>query len=194
VTANRILSTPAAWALLLVNVIIFAALNLSPGLADVFLLDPGRIMERPWSLFTVFFSHELLIHIALNMFLLLVFGTRLEKAADARVLFSVYVLCGFLGSLTIPAYASVIGYAGGPIAGASASAFGVAAACAALQPDAVVLKSKAKHWIVALFIVNALLTVQNPHVSVGGPAHAVGIAAGAVFGYALRKKSGGRTV
>jgi membrane associated rhomboid family serine protease len=145
-------------------------------------------------LFTVFFSHELLIHIALNMFLLLVFGTRLEKAADARVLFSVYVLCGFLGSLTIPAYASVIGYAGGPIAGASASAFGVAAACAALQPDAVVLKSKAKHWIVALFIVNALLTVQNPHVSVGGPAHAVGIAAGAVFGYALRKKSGGRTV
>ena len=112
------------------------------------------------------FSHELLIHIALNMFLLLVFGTRLEKAADARVLFSVYVLCGFLGSLTIPAYASVIGYAGGPIAGALHLP-GVAAACAALQPDAAVLKSKAKHWIVALFIVNALLTVQNPHVSVG---------------------------
>jgi len=51
------------------------------------------------------------------------------------------------------------------------------------------LKSKAVHWVAALFAVNALLTAQNPQISVGGPAHAVGLALGLLFGYALRRKS-----
>jgi membrane associated rhomboid family serine protease len=54
----------------------------------------------------------------------------------------------------------------------------------------VVLKSKAIHRVAALFVVNALLTIQNPQVSVGGPAHAVGIALGLLIGYVLRSKYG----
>lgn len=180
--------SPATWTLLLINIIVFVALNVSPGLAGVFLLDPDLVAEKPWSLLTVFFSHELLVHILLNMLLLFIFGTRLEKETNGRILHSVYVLCGFLGSLSILAYVASIGYEGGPIAGASAAAFGVVAAFAALQPDALVLKSKAIHWVIALFVVNVLLTVQNPQVSVGGPAHALGIIVGLVFGYLLRKK------
>lgn len=185
---DQFLNTPATGTLVLVNIIIFAALKVSPGLVDVLLLEPALIQVRPWSVITVFFSHELLIHLVLNMFLLFVFGNRLEKAAGARILLSVYGVCGLMGSLSVLAYAAFIGYGGGPIAGASAAAFGVAAAYGARQPDAVVLKSKAKHWIAALFVVNALLTVQNPQVSVGGPAHAVGIILGTVFGFSLRKK------
>lgn len=181
---------PATWTLLLVNIILFLALNVSPGLVDVFLLDPSVVTERPWTLVTVFFSHELLVHILLNMLLLFVFGTRLEARASAGVLTGVYVLCGFLGSLSILSYASALGYSGGPVAGASASAFGVVAAYGALQPNALVLKSKSIHWVIALFIVNALLTIQNPQVSVGGPAHAVGIIVGWVCGYLLRRKYG----
>jgi membrane associated rhomboid family serine protease len=92
-------SNPATWILLLLNIIIFIALNVSPGLASVFLLDPSLVPERPWSLFTVFFSHELFIHILLNMLLLVVFGTLLEREANSRVLLGVYGLCGFIGSL-----------------------------------------------------------------------------------------------
>lgn len=180
-------NSPATWVLVLINVAIFAALNLAPSIADVVLLDPNSILERPWSLFTVFFSHQLWIHILLNMLLLVVFGMGLEKETNAGVLFGVYTLCGFLGSLSIPVFARIVGYSAGPVAGASASAFGVAAAYAALRPEAVVLKSKAKHWVVALFVVNALLTLQNPKVSVGGPAHALGLAVGFALGYALRK-------
>jgi len=187
---SNLRNSTATWALMLANIIIFAAINLSPVLADMFLLNPSLIAERPWSLFTVFFSHELFIHILLNMLLLFVFGTRLERETNYSVILGVYVLCGFAGSLSTIGYASAIGYQGGPIAGASASAFGVTAAYAALRPDAVVLKSKAIHWVAALFVVNALLTIQNPQVSVGGPAHAVGIALGLLIGYVLRRKYG----
>ena len=47
------------------------------------------------------------------------------------------------------------------MAGASASAFGIATAYAALRPDPMVLKSKAVHWVAALFGVNALLTART---------------------------------
>ncbi|NMB01061.1 MAG: rhomboid family intramembrane serine protease [Firmicutes bacterium] len=180
-------SSPATGTLLLVNIILFVALNVSPGSVGLFLLDPNMVAERPWTLVTVFFSHKRLVHILLNMLLLFVFGTRLEARASAKALFGVYVLSGFLGSLSILPYASAISYGGGPIAGASASAFGVVAAFGALRPNALVLKSKSIHWVIALFIVNVLLTIQNPQVSVGGPAHAVGIIVGLVYGYLLRQ-------
>ncbi|NLM39766.1 MAG: rhomboid family intramembrane serine protease [Firmicutes bacterium] len=187
--SEAIRNSPATFALLLVNVIVFAILTLSPDLAGVFLLDPSLVWEKPWTLVTVFFSHELPIHILLNMLLLVVFGTRLEKETHARVILGVYLLCGFIGSLSTVAYAAAIGYQGGLTAGASASAFGIAAAYAALKPDAVILKSKARNWVIALFVVNALLTVQNAQVSVGGAAHALGIIVGLAIGYAIRKRN-----
>ena len=187
---SNLWNSKATCIIILVNIAIFAALTVSPDLADIFLLNPDLIAERPWSLLTAFFSHELFIHILLNMLLLFIFGTRLENEANAGVLLGVYVLCGLVGSLSSVAYAAVIGYQGGPIAGASASAFGVAVAFAALKPDTVILKSKAVHWVAALFVVNALLTVQNPQVSVGGPAHAAGIVLGLAFAYALRRRQG----
>lgn len=175
--------------MILVNVIVFAALSVSPDLADLLLLNPSTLAEKPWSILTVFFSHELAIHLLLNALLLYVFGTRLEKETNPGVTLGVYILCGLAGSVSAILYSAAIGYQGEPMAGASASAFGIAAAYAALRPDAVVLKSKAVHWVAALFAVNALLTAQNPQISVGGPAHAVGLALGLLFGYALRRKS-----
>lgn len=180
----------ATWALVAINIIVFAAISIFPELAEVLLLNPGMLRERPLSLLTVFFSHEALVHILLNMLLLVVFGRRLERETNAQAVAGVYFACGLIGSLTILAYASAIGYQGGAIAGASASAFGIAAAYAGLNPNAVVMKSKAVHWVVALFVVNALLTIQNPQLSVGGPSHATGIAAGLALGYALRRKAG----
>ncbi|KLU39999.1 MAG: hypothetical protein AA931_08710 [Peptococcaceae bacterium 1109] len=180
----------ATWALVAINIIVFAAISIFPELAEVLLLNPGMLRERPLSLLTVFFSHEALVHILLNMLLLVVFGTRLERETNAQAVAGVYFACGLIGSVTILAYASAIGYQGGAIAGASASAFGIAAAYAGLNPNAVVMKSKAVHWVVALFVVNALLAIQNPQLSVGGPSHATGIAAGLALGYALRRKAG----
>lgn len=176
--------------LICINIIVFIALNAFPDLRDVFLLnaEPKIALEKPWTLITVFFSHELLIHILLNMFLVLVFGTELYKETNAKVVYIAYILCGFIGSLSVLVYASLIGYNGGLIAGASAASFGIVATYVMLQPNAIILKSKSKYWLIALFVVNAILTIQNPQVSVGGPAHAIGILVGLLIGWLLKKK------
>ena len=41
--------------------------------------------------------------------------------------------------------------------------------------------------MIAVFIVNAILTIQNPIVSVGGAAHATGIVVGLIYGYSYKK-------
>jgi len=177
--------------LILLNVLVFIGINAVPSLSEVFLLDPdlAMVLAKPWTLFTVFFAHQILIHIVLNMVVLFFFGKTLEKEASWKVLLSAYVLCGFVGSLSTLAYAAAIGYDGPLIAGASAAAFGVAATYAGLRPNAAILGSKAKHWVVALFVVNILLTIQNPQLSVGGPAHAIGILLGLGLGYFLKRRT-----
>lgn len=174
-----------------INIIIFIAINAFPNLRDVFLLNPDYniALEKPWTLLTVFISHEQLIHILLNMFLILVFGSELYKETNAKLLYFAYILCGFIGSLSIFIYAPLIEYNGGLIAGASAAAFGIAATYVMLQPNTEILKSKSKYWLIALFVVNAILTIQNPQVSVGGPAHAIGILVGLIIGWLLKKAS-----
>lgn len=178
----------AVLTLILINLGIYIALIINPDLSSLFLLEPNlnMVMSRPWTLLTVFFSHELHIHILLNMLLVLIFGTQLNRATNGMVVWGVYLLCGLIGSLVSLVYAPLIGYSGGPIAGASAAAFGIVATYVALEPNKIILKSKAKYWLIALFLVNAVLTIQNPQVSVGGPAHAIGIIEGFVFGYLLK--------
>lgn len=173
-----------------INIIVFMAINAFPNLRNVFLLNANLkiSLEKPWTLLTVFFSHELLIHILLNMFLVLIFGSELYKESNAKVVYFAYILCGFIGSLSVIIYASLTGYNGGLIAGASAAAFGIVATYVMLQPDTVILKSKSKYWLIALFVVNAILTIDNPQISVGGPAHAIGILVGLLFGWLLKKK------
>ena len=91
-------SNPTTLTLIFTNIIIFIALNTFSNLSGLFLLDPSinMVMNRPWTLLTVFFSHELHIHILLNMFLVLIFGTQLERETNAKVVFYVYLLSGFI--------------------------------------------------------------------------------------------------
>ncbi|RSK27599.1 rhomboid family intramembrane serine protease [Bacillus sp. HMF5848] len=186
------LRTPATLTLIVINILIFIALNVSSDLIDIFLLDPdlNNIMNRPWTLLTVFFSHEIHIHILLNLLLIFVFGTQLEMVTNKKMMFLTYILSGFIGNLAILAYAPLIGYSDGPIAGASAAAFGIVAVYGTIKPNNIILKSKSKYWVLALFIVNAILTIQNPEVSIGGPAHATGIVVGLFLGYWYKKRFG----
>lgn len=180
----------AVLALIFINLLIFVALYIFPNLSGYLLLnpEPSVVAERPWTLITVLFSHEILIHFLLNMFLVFVFGTQLSRETNAKIMYCVYILCGFLGSLTILAYAPLVKYDGDAIAGASAAAFGIVTAYAALQPNKSILKSKAIYWVIALFVFNAILTIRNPRISVGGPAHAIGIIAGLIIGFMLKRK------
>src|SRR5690554_2282011 len=111
---------PFTVAIIGINIVVFVALNIFSGLSDLFLLNPNFnvVLQRPWTIVTVFFSHQLPIHILLNMFLVFVFGTSLSKEVNPKVVLYVYLLCGFIGSIASLLYAPLIGYEGDLIAGA----------------------------------------------------------------------------
>ncbi|RQD75184.1 MAG: rhomboid family intramembrane serine protease [Candidatus Syntrophonatronum acetioxidans] len=175
----------ATLAIILINIIVYIALITVPNIADILLLDPDKILEKPWTLVTVFFSHEWLIHIFLNMGFFFIFSRQLEKLTSSTTVLIVYLTCGFIGSLTFMPFAPLIGWSG-PVVGASAAVWGVAAAFAAMRPDFLILKGKAKHWIAALFVGNTVLLVLNPQIMIGAAAHYAGIVVGLICGYWLK--------
>ena len=176
-------------AIIFINIVLFIVINMIPGIGDKLLLNPkiNMIMQRPWTLVTVFFSHEVLIHILANMGLLLSFGSKLEKITSSKVIFTVYLICGFVGSLTIIPVAYLNGFIG-LVPGASAATFGIVATFAAMRPNTKVMGGTAKQWAAMLFIFNAVLWILKPQISIGGGAHAIGIVIGLIFGYYLKSK------
>lgn len=66
-------------AIILVNIALFVALKMVPGFRENLLLNHeiSMVLKKPWTLISVFLSHEVLIHLAFNMGVFLLFGSRL---------------------------------------------------------------------------------------------------------------------
>ncbi len=178
----------ATLTIIVINILVYITLNTVPNLADILLLDPDLIFEKPWTLFSVFFSHEWFFHLLGNMGLLFVFGRPLEKITSSKSVLIVYLFTGFMGSLTFIPFAPLIGWTGGPVVGASAAVWGVVAAFAAMRPNTLILKGRAKYWAAALFIGNAVLLILDPQAMIGAAAHAAGIILGALCGFWLKTR------
>jgi membrane associated rhomboid family serine protease len=185
---KKVLASPATVAITAVNLVVFAMLQARPDLASLFLLNPtlDAVAAQPWTLFTVFFSHELAVHLLLNMALFLVFGVKLEKVSGPLAAATTYVIAGLLGSLSILATAPFL-WDGELIPGASAAVFGTVAAFAMLRPNDIVLRSKAPTWAIALFAANLALALSSPLTRVGAAGHAVGIVVGLACGYVIKR-------
>lgn len=182
-------SSYATLVIIVLNVAAFAALYAAPHLVDQLLLHPdlGRTLERPWTLVTVFFSHQIPLHLLVNVAVFAVFGLKLERTAGSTAVVLVYVISGLIGSLTMIPLAPLLDWSG-HVVGASAAAWGVAAAFAAMYPDERVLGSKAQAWVAALFIGNLVLSLSNPAMSIGAGTHSAGIIVGLLCGYWLRRR------
>jgi membrane associated rhomboid family serine protease len=185
-TVERWSPSRATHMLILINILVFAALNLFPAARANILLDPQQVWRAPWTIVTVAFSHEIALHLVLNLALIFVFGRELERLVGAGYVFLAYLLTGVLGSLAILPYAAAIQWTGTAV-GASAAAFGIVATLAAIRPDLRILKGTAQQWLLALFVVNLVITVLNPEISIGGPAHAAGIIVGYLLGAWLKR-------
>ncbi|EEG78845.1 rhomboid family intramembrane serine protease [Dethiobacter alkaliphilus] len=176
--------------IIFINLVFFIAINTVPNIGDKLFLDPqvSMILERPWTLVTVFFSHEIHIHFLGNMGLLYFFGSELEKITTPKTIFLIYLIAGFIGSLAIIPVAYLIEW-NDTVVGASAAVWGIVATFAAMRPNVSILGGKAKHWAVTLFIMNAVLAIINPqNLGVGSGAHAMGIIVGVMIGYCLKNK------
>jgi membrane associated rhomboid family serine protease len=136
-----------------------------------------------WSLLTYMFVHGGAVHLLLNMYMLWVFGPRLEYSWGQSAFIRFYLWCGVGGALMH----LLIG-GGGVLIGASAAIMGVMFGYANSWPDEEVLffgviPMKVK-WLVTLFVAVNLVSGISSLGATGGVAyfaHLGGIAAAFVY-------------
>ncbi len=93
---------------------------------DLFALHPSiaYIFKMPWQIFTSMFLHIEFWHFFVNMFVLLFFGSELERRLGSRRYTEIFIVSGLAGSLGYIIYANLLNsYV--PALGASAAIFGV---------------------------------------------------------------------
>ena len=188
-TKEKAMAVIGTLTLIGINVVVFLLLNLFSDLAPYLLLDSAFavILERPWTLVTVFFSHELHFHLLLNMLLMVIFGLRLEKITGTKVVLAVYFIAGLVGALAFPLTDLFMESRPGLIAGASAAAMGIAGVYGVLRPNEMVLKSKAKWWVLVLLFTSAAAIFLIPQSLDSGIAHITGILTGILAGLWFKK-------
>ncbi len=122
--------------LLVANLLVFliqSTLLTSPSFADAFGFAPAHAWERPWTFVTYMFLHAGILHLALNLLVLWVFGSSVEERMGGRTFVLFYLLCGIGGAASSFLLRQLVPVP--PMIGASGAIFGVAVAFAWYWPD-----------------------------------------------------------
>jgi len=122
--------------LLVANLLVFliqSTLLTSPSFADAFGFAPAHAWERPWTFVTYMFLHAGILHLALNLLVLWVFGSSVEERMGGRTFVLFYLLCGIGGAASSFLLQQLVRVP--PMVGASGAIFGVAVAFAWYWPD-----------------------------------------------------------
>lgn len=98
-------------------------------LESLFAFRQGPLAETWWTAFTYMFLHGGLWHLAMNMYMLWIFGPRLEHLWGSRSFALFYVWCGLGGAVFHALFGGLA-----PMVGASAAIFGVMLAFAMHWP------------------------------------------------------------
>lgn len=73
---------------------------LNPLMQETFLVSWNSIVEgRPWTMITSVFSHSMLFHLLINMFVFFGFGSMLENHLGRKPFLKFYLLSGLAGSI-----------------------------------------------------------------------------------------------
>lgn len=193
--------------IIIINIAIFLILNLawfaqrvSPlPISDILLKyvftmnsDWKIAFSRPWTLVTTYFSHEDLGHIFWNMVGLYMFGKIIEDMLGHRRVVSLYLIGGFVASLSILLLYGTIPYFAdkhGPALGASGAVYAISVAAATLVPDyeiGLLFFGRVKiKYIVALYVFLSFIGTAGANAG-GNIAHMGGALYGFIFIKALR--------
>jgi membrane associated rhomboid family serine protease len=193
-----ITSAPMSAILVAANLAVFVAVNLDSRLLEVLALPPdwAGVAAQPWTLLTVFFTAEMLLHVAVAVLVIGVIGPRFERVAGPAHLLGVYLVAGLAGALAIVGTASVTGL-DEPSVGASAAFLGLLGALAASPRRAWGPKLDVRTWIIVVVVIQLVAPVLSEVAGVGAgigdwtseAAHLVGLGVGAGYGYLLRPRT-----
>lgn len=176
--------TPAVQWLLALNVVV-AFLQITVvdprDMAQFLGFQSPQLGSRWWTTATYMFVHAGFWHFALNMYMLFLFGPRIEREWSPREFAGYYLLCG-AGGL----FAHLLFFREGLLVGASAAVFGVALAYALRWPDDelylfAVIPLKVKWWIALLVLLDLWGGLSNARTGVAHFAHLGGFATGLLY-------------
>lgn len=156
---------------------------------DNFAFVPAYAFSRPWTFITAIFLHANYLHIFLNLFALVMFGSYFEFRVSKKVYLLIFFLGGILGNVGFLLTATDPTIAG---IGASGAIYGVMGALAILVPyDRVFVFGIPMPMIAALFLWTALevFGVFFPSGNIASIAHVFGLASGVAFGLYLRQRN-----
>ncbi len=166
--------TPAVQWLIAINVAIYflqltvvSSLDMAAALG----FEMRDLTEQPWTILTYMFVHAGFLHLAFNMYILWVFGPRLEHSWSAGSFVWYFLWCGLGGWLF-----NMMLTRDGLLVGASAGVFGVMLAYAMRWPDEellafFVIPVKVK-WLVLLYAgIDLAFGIASLGVAGGGVAH-----------------------
>lgn len=187
-----ITSAPMSAVLIAVNLAVFAAVTIDRGLLDVLALPPdwSGVAGQPWTVLTVFFTAEVLIHIAGTVLIIGYFGVRFERFAGSVHVLAVYLLAGLAGSLALVATAVATGFEEASV-GASAAFLGLMGALAVCPRQTWGPKLPVDKVVVAVLVIQFAPVVGFGD-WVSSVAHLVGLVVGGAYGYRVRVAMGRR--
>jgi membrane associated rhomboid family serine protease len=161
--------TPVVLNLLIINALVFVALNLlsQERLVPIFVLfksdallfrPEGTMPElfAPWQLLTCFFAHEGFFHFLFNMFALYSIGTQVEMVMGSRKFLGFYLFCGIGASLAL----AFLDPSPNPVLGASTAISGVLVALAFYFPESRMMifplpvPIQARYLVAGLFVLS----------------------------------------
>ncbi len=131
--------------LLIINVVVFLALNVTPAGTQYFLLKNFALFNwesplfRPWQLVTHMFMHKDLFHLLFNMLGLWMFGNVIENVLGSRRFILFYLVSGVGAAACYCGVQSLMGpNMGVPMLGASGAIYGVLFAFGYLFPNTLI--------------------------------------------------------
>lgn len=136
-TVKPVRLTPWVGRLIAVNagvLVLLVTVVTAPEVRAALWFDPMTPLARPWTMLTSLFVHAGVLHLALNLLFLYLFGPAVEARLGGRRFLQLYFGCGvgaalfgagLAGFMTMP-----------PLFGASGAVFGIALTYALLWPDA----------------------------------------------------------
>ena len=161
-----------------INALVYLADTASDGaVQNLLALGSETMFSEPWTLITYAFAHSGLIHLALNMYSLWVFGEALERSLGTNKFLAIYFGSVIAGGLAFaflePGY----------VVGASGAIFGLMAAYFVLMRAMGYRSSQ----MFVLIVLNVVLGFMNPSVAI--TTHIGGlIAGGAIAWYYVKAR------
>ncbi len=158
----------------------FGGLVLSNGVGEVI-----KWSFYPWQLITYQFMHGGIMHIAMNMFALWMFGMEIENLWGSKKFLTFYLMCGVVAGIFQLILPPLLNEQLAPTIGASGAIFGVLIAFGMLFPDRYIflwflIPIKAK-YLIAFFVIIEFFSIDSPGSDVAHLAHLGGALAGFIY-------------